>query len=317
MSRGRHGTALFGVARVADLVAVLVVVSLAVFVATQVAPGDPARIRLGPRASEQAVAKLRQELGTDRSVPAQYVSYVGNALRGDLGSSADGESVAGVISERGPATLQLLLGGLVASLLIAVPFAMLAATRRDGPADHSIRVGALLLLFLPSFWVGFVLIRFVALPTGWFPVSGIGDGFGERLRSLVLPSLTIGIATAPVLIRSLRTSLIEVLDSEYVQVARSLGVSRWRTATRHVLRNALGPAIVLLAVQLGFLLFGVVIIEYAFDIPGLGAALVDAARERDVFVVQGITLVFASAVVVINLLGDLAGGLLDPRVRLR
>lgn len=307
----------FAAARALDLVAVLAVVSIAVFVATQVAPGDPARLRLGPRASEAAVAQLQHQLGTDRSLPAQYVSYVGDALRGDFGETVDGQTVSSVIAERAPVTLQLVLGGMIAAVVIAVPFAMLAATRRDRPADHGIRVGALLMLFLPSFWVGFVLIRFVALPTGWFPVAGLGDSPVERLRSLVLPSLTIGIAAAPVLIRSLRASLIEVLESEYVTVARSIGVGRLRLALRHVLRNAAGPAIVLLAVQLGLLLFGVVMIESTFDIPGLGQALVDGARQRDVFLVQGITLVFAACVVLVNALGDLAGGLLDPRVRQR
>jgi peptide/nickel transport system permease protein len=165
--------------------------------------------------------------------------------------------------------------------------------------------------------VAFVLIRFVALPTGWFPVSGLGSSSVDRLRSLVLPSLTIGFATAPLLVRSLRSSLIEVLESEYVAVARSLHVGRWRLATRHVLRNAAGPTIALLAVQLGYLLFGAVVIEYAFDIPGLGAAHVDGAQTRDVIVVQGIALVFAVTVVGVNALGDLTAGLLDPRLRAR
>lgn len=303
--------------RFLGLAGTLLAVSVAVFVATQVAPGDAAQIRLGTRATPERLEELRAELGTDRSILAQYGAYTTRVLRGDLGTTIDGESVSRVIGDRAPVTVQLVVGGLTATVLFAVPFALVAATRRDRATDHAIRLGALLALFLPSFWVAFVLIRFIALPTGWFPVAGLGDGFGDRLRSLVLPSLTIGLATAPVLIRSLRTSLVEVLDSEYVAVARSLGVRRTRLVMRHVLRNAAAPGIVLLAVQIGYLLFGSVIVEYTFDIQGMGGALVDAARQRDVILVQGITLIFAIAVVVINASGDLVARLLDPRVSAR
>ena len=257
------------------LVAVLLAVSLAVFVSTRVVPGDAAELRLGPRATPAAVKQLQRELGTDRSVPAQYVTYLADVARGNLGETINGDPVADLVTRRAPATIELLLGGTIVCVLLSVPIALLSATRRDRSTDHGIRIGALLVLFLPSFWVAFVLIRFVALPTGWFPVSGLGESVGDRFRSLVLPSLTIGFSTAPLLVRSLRSSLIEVLESEYVAVARSLRVGRWRLAWRHVLRNAGGPAIMLLAVQVGYLLFGVVVIESAFDIPGLGAALVD------------------------------------------
>ena len=315
--RASRSRALAAARWIAGVIAVLLAVSLAVFVATRVIPGDAAQLRLGPRATPAAVETLRRELGTDRSALAQYVAYLRDLMRGDLGQTINGDPVSGIVARRAPATIEIILGGTVVCLLISVPVALLAATRRDRPTDHGIRIGALLILFLPSFWVAFVLIRFVALPTGWFPVSGLGSSAGDRLRSLVLPSLTIGFSTAPLLVRSLRSSLVEVLESEYVAVARSLHVSRWRLASRHVLRNAVGPAITLLAVQLGYLLFGAVVIETAFDIPGLGAALVDGARTRDVLLVQGIALVFATVVVMINAFGDLAARLLDPRVRAR
>jgi peptide/nickel transport system permease protein len=305
------------VERLGQLVLVLLAVSLAVFLVTQVAPGDAARLRLGPRASDETVQTLRKELGVDRSVVVQYVDYLGRVVRGDLGHTINGTAVASIIKQRAPDTALLLFGSLVGTVLLAVPTAILAAWRRDRPIDHGIRILTLIALFLPSFWLGFVLIRGVAIPTGWFPVSGLGEDAGDKTRSLVLPSFTIACASAPVLVRSLRSSLVEVLGAEYVALARSLGVGRLRLALLHVLRNAAAPTITLLAFQLGFLLFGVVVVEYTFDIPGLGSALVEGAAKRDVFLVQGITLVFALGVVVASLVGDLLVAAIDPRVELR
>jgi peptide/nickel transport system permease protein len=170
-------------------------------------------------------------------------------------------------------------------------------------------------LFLPTFWVGFLLIRFVAIPTGWFPVSGFGSSFGAHLRSVALPGLALALALAPVLARSLRSSLVEVLDADYVAAARAMGVRGLRLMRLYVLRNALAPSVSLLAVQLGFLLFGVVVLEYTFNIYGLGSALVTAAGERDLPVLQGITLLFAVAVVLVNLLAEVISSTLDPRLR--
>jgi peptide/nickel transport system permease protein len=184
---------------------------------------------------------------------------------------------------------------------------------RDRLLDHSLRLAMLLVLFLPSFWVGFLLIRLVAIPTGWFPVAGLGESPQELLPALVLPSITGAIALAPVLVRSLRSSLVDVLDSEYVAVARSLGISGPALAARHVMRNAVGPVITLLALNVGYLMFGVVVLEATFDVPGLGSALVLASAKQDVYVVQGITLIFAIGVVVSTFLGETAVALLDPK----
>jgi peptide/nickel transport system permease protein len=301
----------------AGLAMVLIFVSIAVFLATRVLPGDPALIKLGPRASPEALAQLRAEMGTDRGLLPQYITYMSNVLRGDLGETLSGESVSGIIAERAPLTLLLLGCGMTTSVLIAIPLALLSAGRRDRMPDHAIRAIVLIALFLPSFWVAFITIRFIALTTGWFPVSGLGSTPSELARSLVLPSLTIGLATAPLLIRSLRSSLIEILESDYVAVARSLKVGWWRLATRHILRNAAGPTVAMLGVLLGLLLFDVVVIEYAFNIPGLGSALIDGARTRDVFVVQGIAFVFSVAVVVANAAADAVTKLMDPRQRSR
>lgn len=299
--------------RVGQLVLVLLAVTLAVFVLTQVAPGDAARLRLGPRASAAAVASLRHQLGLDRPLVLQYVDYVARVLRGDLGTSVDGQPVTDIIRQGIVPTLLLLVSVLVLAVLLAVGLAWVAAVRRDTGFDHGLRLVLLLGLFLPSFWVGFLLLRFVAIPTGVFPVAGLGTGPTSLLLSLVLPAVTGAIALTPVLARSLRSSLVDVLDSEYVSVARSLGIRGRSFFTQHVLRNAAGPVVTLLALNVGYLFFGVVILEATFNIPGLGSSLVKASSTQDVYVVQGITLVFAVGVVVANFAGELASGVLDPR----
>lgn len=300
--------------RIAQLLLVLLAVTLAVFVLTQVAPGDAARLRLGPRASEEAVQALREQMGLDRPLVVQYFEYLGRLLRGDLGTSVDGRPVIDVVAQNYSATLLLVCSVVILSVIAAVLIATFAAVRRDRSLDHGLRLLMLIGLFLPSFWVGFLLLRFIAIPTGWFPVSGLNqDNFSELLRSLVLPSVAGAIALAPVLARSLRSSLIEVLGSEYVAVARSLGVRGPRLFREHVLRNAAGPAVALLAVNIGYLFFGVVVLEATFNINGLGSVLVRASITQDVFLVQGITLLFAIGVVLANIAGELVSAWLDPR----
>lgn len=299
--------------RVGQLLVVLLSVTLAVFILTQVAPGDAARLRLGPRASQEAVDALREQLGLDRSLPVQYFDYLGRLLRGDLGTSVNGRQVTDIISQGIASTLWLLVGTLVLSVVTAVVIAWFTALKRDSGFDHGFRLVLLLSLFLPSFWVGFLLLRFIAIPTGWFPVAGLGDSPGELLVSLVLPSVTGAIALTPILARSLRSSLVEVLDSEYIAVARSLGIRGRALFMRHTIRNAAGPAVTLLALNVGYLLFGVVILESTFNIPGLGSSLITASTTQDVYVVQGITLLFAIGVVVANLAGEILASVIDPR----
>ncbi len=299
--------------RLLQLLLVLLAVTLVVFVLTQIAPGDAARLRLGPRASPEAVSELRHQLGLDRSLPQQYLAYVNRVLHGDFGTSIDGQRVSSIIGQRISDTLWLLLGTLMLAVPAALVLAWTAAWFRDRSVDHVIRLGVLLALFLPAFWVGFLLIRLVAIPTAWFPVADLGSSPGDLIRSLVLPSVTGAIILTPILVRSLRSSLIDVLDSEYIAVARSLGVGGSTLIVRHVLRNALGPVLTLLALNVGYLFFGVVILEATFNISGLGSALVEASAKRDVYTVQGITLLFATGVVLANTLGETLVSLLDPR----
>jgi peptide/nickel transport system permease protein len=209
----------------------------------------------------------------------------------------------------------LVLATVLLTGLMAIPLAWFAATHRDGWLDHTLRTSSIFVLYLPTFWVGLILIRFVALPTGWFPVAGFGSNPLEHLRSVILPAFALSLALAPVVARSLRTSMVDVLESEYVMAARAAGVSGTRLFRWYVMRNSMSPAVSLLAVQIGFLLFGVVVLEVTFDINGLGSQLVTAALGKDLLVIQGVTLVFALAVVMVNICADLALVAIDPRVK--
>lgn len=303
--------------RVLQTIPLLLGVTFLTFLIVKVTPGNPARTILGPRASDVEVAALSHRLGYDRGIVEQYLTYLGHLLHGDLGSSVTtGQPVTTVLSTHAGATLWLLAAGAVLTLALAVPLAAIGATRRDRGADHGIRLAGIVALYLPTFWVGFLLIRFVAIPTGWFPASGFGDSPTEHLRSVVLPGVALALALAPVLARSLRSSMIDVLDSDHVAAARSIGVRGPRLFKQYVLRNALAPTLNILAVQLGFLLFGVVVLEFTFDVHGIGSELVTAASGKNLPVIQGITLAFALAVVLVNLVADIVVGLLDPRVTL-
>jgi peptide/nickel transport system permease protein len=200
-------------------------------------------------------------------------------------------------------------------VVIAVPLAMIAASRKDGVRDQIVRAVPLLGLGMPPFWVGILLIYAFAIKFRFFPVSGYGTGFLGHLHYMFLPALTVAIALAPVVIRSLRASMLNVLGAEYITTARSKGVPGGRLFIRHVLRNAVIPAVTVLGINIGFLIGGTVIIENVFAIPGIGQLMLNSIFDRDFPVVQGVTLVFGVMVVLINLLADMAYAALDPRVR--
>ncbi|MCC6222502.1 MAG: ABC transporter permease [Thermoleophilia bacterium] len=303
--------------RLAHLAPLLLGIVFLVHLLLAITPGDPARVILGLRASQADIEALRAELGLDDSLPVQYGHYLADVAQGDLGTSIRSDRpVRGLIADRLPVTLWLMAAGSLFALLFAVPLALLAALRRDRVADHLARGFGLAALAMPSFWVGIMLIVFVALPTGAFPVAGFGDSLPEHVRAIVLPGITLGLALSPLLVRSLRSELIAVFDADYIAFARSLGVSRVRIVLRHALRNALVPVITILAVQVAYMLFGAVVVETTFALPGLGQAMTEAVATRDFPVVQGVTLVFAVLVVLVHLLADIVHALVDPRVEL-
>ena len=301
--------------RLVQMVPVVLGVVLIAFLTIQLVPGDPVRIMLHGRATEEVIAAAHARLGLDQPVPVQFARFVGNALHGDLGTSIIQQApVTAIILERLGASLFLLTYSALIAVLLAVPLAILSAARHGRPIDHAIRIGGMIGFAMPPFWMGLLLMLLFGLTLGLFPISGYGRGFLGHVVHLTLPSLTIALFLAPILIQSLRGSMLEVMTADYVEVARAKGLSERRILIKHVLRNALIPTITVLAVNIGWLLSGAVIVEYVFSIPGLGSLLVRAVGFRDYPVIQGLALVFAMLVVIVNLLADLAYMLVDRRV---
>jgi peptide/nickel transport system permease protein len=290
---------------------------LVVFLVLQITPGDPARQIAGLRASEEELEQVREDLGLNDPVFVQYARYVGDVLQGDLGYSYKSRKpVTEIIAPRIVVTAWLLGAGVLLTLLISVPIGVLAALRRDRPTDHVIRGLGLLGMSMPPFWTGVILLLLVALRFDFFPPGGFGESTADHIRSIILPALTLAIASSPFIIRGLRAAMISVMESDYVLTARSIGVAGGRLVRRFVLRNAAGPGVTLVAIEVGYLLFGAVVIETTFALPGVGQGIVIAARSRDLPTVQGYTLLFALIVVAVYLIADIITAILDPRVEI-
>jgi peptide/nickel transport system permease protein len=301
--------------RLVQMIPVLFGVSLVSFFAIHFVPGDPIQIMTMGRASPETVAKLHAELGLDRPVWEQYAIFLADALRGDFGRSiVQKASIASLIADGLVVSLYLLVYGAILSILLAVPLAMWAAVRRDRLADHGVRLIGMIGFAMPPFWIGLVLMVLFGLRLGWFPIRGFGEGALGHLYHMFLPALTMALFLAPVLIQSLRSAILDVLEADYIEVARAKGLSPRRILFKHVLRNAAIPVITVLAVNVGWLLSGSVIVEVVYTIHGLGAQLVRSVSFRDYPTVQGLALVFAAIVMGVNLLADIAYMLIDRRV---
>ncbi|MFU8858079.1 MAG: nickel ABC transporter permease [Deferrisomatales bacterium] len=282
-----------------------------VFAFLHLVPGDPVDVMLGETARAADKQALAAELGLDRPVLEQYGAYLAGLARADLGRSFTyRKPVREVIAGRLPATLQLAGCALAVALLVAVPLGVLAAVRKDSALDRGSLVASLLGVSMPNFWLGPLLILLFAVDLGWFPVSG-----REGWRSVVLPAITLGTGLAAILSRMLRSSLVEVLRSDYLAAARARGVRESRVIWVHALRNACLPVITLLGLQLGNLLSGAVITEAVFAWPGIGTLLLQALQGRDYPLAQGCVLVISLGYVGANLLADLLYRAADPRVR--
>jgi len=289
---------------------VLLAVSVLVFLMSHLTPGDPATIMLGESASASDVARLRHELGLDRPIAVQYGLYLANVLHGDLGRSIrSSRPVVEEILERFPPTLQLTLAAMALAVTAGVLLGAVAATIRGGAAETLVMGVSLLGISMPSFWLGLLLILFFGLALGWFPVTG-----GTGWQALVLPATTLGAQAMAVLARLTRTSLLDVLPSEYVRTARAKGLAGRHVLFRHALRNALIPVITVMGLQFGALLGGAVIVESVFARAGLGRYAVTAVQARDFPVVQGIVLFAAAVYALVNLAVDVIYVVLDPRI---
>jgi len=303
--------------RLLQLVPVAVGITVVVFLMLRLIPGDPVRIMLGSRATPEAIASLERSLGLDKPIWEQYVYFVRNLVRGDLGISLlHRQPVRELVLERLPATLWLVAYSAVLAVIITVPLAIVAARHKDRAVDQVIRGSTLLTLAMPSFWVGIIFMMVFSLRLDLFPVSGFGDDVRDRLYHLFLPSLTVALSLSAILIRSLRSSIIAVTLADYVETARAKGLTEQRIMLKHILRNALISTVTILGVNIGWLIGGTVVIENLFAIPGLGALMLTSISGRDYPMVQGITLVFAVLVVGVNILTDLTYAIIDPRVRL-
>ena len=299
----------------------LLLVALAVFFLIRLIPGDPAALLLGEGADIAAVNALRHDLGLDQPLPVQFLTWLRHALSGDLGHSiATGEPVGALIIERFQLTAIVVLVAVAAATLIAVAAGLAAAWRQGSALDLAVVGGATLILAIPSFWLGLLLLLLFGLKFGWFPVIGyvpFSESAIEAALYLVLPIVTLTITESGVLTRMMRTNAIDVLKLDYVTHARAKGLAETKVLSRHVFPNAFAPTLTLVGLTLGHLLGGIAVIETVFTLPGLGRLMVESILARDYPVVQGCLLFTASIYVTVNLTVDLLYPLFDPRVTAR
>ncbi|MES0039548.1 ABC transporter permease [Mesorhizobium sp. M0046] len=306
--------------RVGALLPVLLVVSIVIFSLAYLAPGDPARIIIGPEALEVDVQNLRDSMGLNDPYLVQYLRWILNAIHGDLGTSYFlNMSVAGAIGQHFGPTVQLAVLTIFYALAISIPLGTLAARWRDSLFDYGTMGFTLIGLTFPSFVLSLILVIVFSVWLHWLPVAGYRDPFNNLwngMRYLILPALSLGTIYAAVITRTVRASVLDVLTSEYVDAARSRGVSESRLLFAHALRNAGLPIITMIGLSFGSLLSGAVVVESIFNLPGIGSLLINAIERRDYPVLQGVVLFLTVIYLALNLLVDLFYGLIDPRVRL-
>lgn len=318
--------------RLFALALTLLGVSVIVFLLVHLAPGDPVRIMLGEQARPADVERLNRIYGFDQPLPVQYLKWLGNALRGDLGVSIRSQTpVVELVGQRLPATVELAIASLVLAVLIGIPLGVLAAMTRNSVIDLASMVVALVGVAAPNFWIGLILLSGVAANVSWVPVFGRGPGFlaaigtfvtsldvkplFDSVRHLLLPSIAVGASIMALITRLTRSQLLEVLNLDYVRTARAKGVRDLRVVFKHALRNAMVPVVTIIGVQFGALLGGAIVTEVVFAWPGIGRLIVDSISQRDFPVVQGSILMLAAVFVVANLLVDLSYSLINPRIR--
>jgi len=301
----------FIVVRVLQSLVAIFVMSLIVFGLARLS-GDPLDVMLPIEAMPEDYERLSKYWGLDKPLPTQYAIFVKKAVQGDFGESLkyQGQSAMGLVMERLPATLELAGFALLVSAIIAVPIGVLAAVAKDTGWDAAAKVVALLGQSLPAFWLGIVLMWIFAVWLGWLPASGRGG-----LQHLILPAITLGWFQVAAIMRLVRSSMLEVLDSEFVKLARIKGIPEWKVVWKHCLRNAGIAPLTFFAIIAGVLLTGSVVTETVFTWPGVGLLVVDAVRSRDFQVVQAVVIIFAFIFILCNLIVDILYAYLDPRIR--
>jgi peptide/nickel transport system permease protein len=305
--------------RIIGMLAVMFTVVTIVFVIVRVAPGDPAAVMLGPDATPADIAALRERLGLDQPLVVQYVYFLGQLLRGDLGQSIFlNMPVLSALGERAEPTFFLTVFSILIASIIALPVGILSAYRRGSLFDQLATTLAMLAASIPSFWLGLILIQVFAVRLGWFPVSGYGGpdaSFLTRLSHLVLPALALGVVSSALITRFTRASMLDVLNDDYVRTARSKGMGEFRVVMKHAFKNALIPVLTVVGLTAALLISGAIVTETVFGLPGVGNLVVSAVLRRDYPVIQGALLVIAALYVLINFAIDMLYLLIDPRVR--
>ena len=308
--------AVFLARRILGLIPLFLGISLTIFLLIHFIPGDPAQVMLGFRATPQAIAQLHHAWHLDDPLPLQYVHFVVRLLTGDLGQSVEYQQpVRDILWSRVPETLLLACTSTLLSVALGVPLAAVAAVWRDRWPDLGIRFFTVLGFTMPSFWLALLLMLLLGAKVRIFPIAGYGTSFGDHLYHLILPSIVIALSIFPLIVRTLRAGLIDVMRMDYVKTARAKGLRGTVVLYKHVLRNALIPTVTVVGVNMGFLLGGAVVIESVFGLPGVGFLLIDAINNRDYPMVQAGALVLAMVFVLVNLLTDITYTLIDPRIR--
>jgi peptide/nickel transport system permease protein len=301
------------------VIPLMVAVATLVFVLLHITPGDPGRAVLGDAASEDAVWNVDEKLGLHRPLAIQYMDWLGGIVRLDLGKSIiSNRPIVKDLSDRLPRSMELMGVAAVFALLFGIPLGIISAVKRNGPLDLLFGSVAIVGLSLPNFVIGTLLVLVFGLKLGWFQSSGfiaLDEDPAAHIKLLILPMVTLGLSMGAVVLRMMRSAMLEVLALDYVRTARAKGLSERLVLTRHAMRNALNPVITVVGLQIGSLLGGAVIVEYIFNWPGLATFMINSILNRDYPAVQGAILLIAAAFVTINLVVDLLYAVLDPRIR--
>jgi peptide/nickel transport system permease protein len=301
------------------LLVTLILVSIVIFAVLMVIPGDPAQIILGIHATPESLQALRHQLGLDRPVVIQYITYMKNLAMGDMGRSiAYDIPIRSLIFSRLQVTIPLATLSMILAVLLSIPMGTYSALHRNRVGDYGIMVFSQIGLAVPAFWAGILLILLFAVTLHWLPAGGFESWLKDPMRalnSLLLPAFSLGFVRAAVLTRMTRSSMLEVLGEDYIRTARSKGLPKRTVVYKHAFRNAIIPVVTIIGLQAGDLLAGAIIIENVFYLPGIGRLVFEAIGQRDLPVVQGVVLFIAMLIVIINFFTDVAYRYLDPRIR--
>ena len=307
----------YAIKRLLQMIPVLLFVTVLVFVMMRLIPGNPAQIMLGIKATPEMVAAKEAAMGLDKPLIVQYGIFLKDLVTGNLGTSIQYSlPVRQLLPNRMLVTVSLVLMTTLFVVLISFPLGYYCGRHRNGVGDNVIRIVSLVALSMPQFWIGILLLLFFGLRLHWVPIAGWGSTPLEHVRCLILPSITGALGVCTLMIKNLRSSVADVMDMDFVDFARSKGISESRVRTRHIVKNALISTVTLLALRMVNLLGATVVIETVFALPGVGSLLVEAIFRRDYSVVQSVVVIFAALVLLVNLITDISYSILDPRVEL-